>query len=212
MPNAKRTSSASLSCTAFNHGRRIASGPYDGVALSLKSYERAHPDASVLVFDDTTGAQIDFDLSGSDDDVKARLQQRFSPPVEAEAPRAPGRPKLGVVAREVTLLPRHWEWLAEQPGGASVDSAQAGGGGTARRLCGCGQAARPARAGLPLHVGHWWQSPAVRGGLASAVRQRHVAPEGARRCVAQGRARASPPALRRRPVGCAGWLESMPGS
>jgi hypothetical protein len=120
MPNAKQTSSASLSCTAFDHDQRIASGPYQGVALSLKSYERAHSDASVLVFDDATGAQIDFDLSGSDDDVKARLQQRFPPPAEAEAPRAPGRPKLGVVAREVTLLPRHWEWLAAQPGGASV--------------------------------------------------------------------------------------------
>lgn len=34
--------------------------------------------------------------------------------------RGPGRPKLGVVAREVTLLPRHWEWLADQPGGASA--------------------------------------------------------------------------------------------
>jgi len=27
---------------------------------------------------------------------------------------------LGVVGREVTLLPRHWEWLNAQPGGASV--------------------------------------------------------------------------------------------
>jgi hypothetical protein len=36
------------------------------------------------------------------------------------AARGPGRPKLGVVAREVTLLPRHWDWLATQPGGASV--------------------------------------------------------------------------------------------
>jgi uncharacterized protein len=25
-----------------------------------------------------------------------------------------------VVAREVTLLPRHWDWLAAQPGGASI--------------------------------------------------------------------------------------------
>src|SRR3546814_490284 len=38
----------------------------------------------------------------------------------AEAPRGRGRPKLGVTAREVTLLPRHWDWLAAQPGGASV--------------------------------------------------------------------------------------------
>ena len=41
-------------------------------------------------------------------------------PSEADPPRKPGRPKLGVVAREVTLLPRHWAWLNAQPGGASV--------------------------------------------------------------------------------------------
>ena len=41
-----------------------------------------------------------------------------------------GRPKLGVKAKEVTLLPRHWEWLSTQKGGASsalrrlVDEAQ----------------------------------------------------------------------------------------
>jgi hypothetical protein len=43
-----------------------------------------------------------------------------APSALPEPARGPGRPKLGVVAREVTLLPRHWEWLASQPGGASV--------------------------------------------------------------------------------------------
>jgi hypothetical protein len=57
---------------------------------------------------------IDFDLSGSDADIATRLAE------SEPAPRGRGRPKLGVVAREVTLLPRHWEWLAAQPGGASV--------------------------------------------------------------------------------------------
>ena len=64
----------------------------------------------ILVFDDRTGKQVDFDLRGSPEEVLAR----------ALPPAGPGRPRLGVVAREVTLLPRHWEWLAEQPGGASV--------------------------------------------------------------------------------------------
>ena len=107
------------SCTAFDHTQLIASGAYVSVALALKSYERTRPEASVLVFDDLTGQQIDLDLRGSDAEIEARLQQRFPSP-EVEAPRAPGRPRLGVVAREVTLLPRHWEWLAAQPGGASV--------------------------------------------------------------------------------------------
>lgn len=114
-----RQAPALSSCTAFDHTRRIASGSYVQVALALKAYEPAHPEASVLVFDDATGKQIDFDLRGPDEDIAARLQKRF-PIGEVDTPRTPGRPKLGVVAREVTLLPRHWEWLAEQPGGASV--------------------------------------------------------------------------------------------
>jgi hypothetical protein len=108
-----------LSCTAFHDSHRVASGAYAHVALALRAYSRAHPDASVLVFDDATGNQIDFDLRGSDVDIAARLQKRV-PAGQEDSRRAPGRPKLGVVAREVTLLPRHWEWLAEQPGGASV--------------------------------------------------------------------------------------------
>jgi hypothetical protein len=66
-----------------------------------------------MIFDDTTGRIVDVDLRGSVDDLLARLA--------ASAPKpARGRPKLGVTAREVTLLPRHWEWLAAQPGGASA--------------------------------------------------------------------------------------------
>ncbi|MGO1073974.1 DUF2239 family protein [Inquilinus sp. CA228] len=101
-------------CTAFEGARRIASGPLAEVALAAKrAVERG---AGVLVFDDATSLPIELDLRGSEAEVLARL----SPPAEPEAPRGPGRPKLGVVAREVTLLPRHWDWLAGQPGGASV--------------------------------------------------------------------------------------------
>ena len=83
-----------------------------------------HSDASILVFDGRTSAPIDLDFRGSVDDVLARLPA--TPPASRRigaappAPRGPGRPKLGVVAREITLLPRHWDWLAQQPGGASV--------------------------------------------------------------------------------------------
>lgn len=86
----------------------------------------------MLVFDETTSERVELDLRGSDQDVIARLNQDAEtaealdsavvsddqPGVGAQA--GPGRPKLGVVAREVTLLPRHWEWLNTQPGGASV--------------------------------------------------------------------------------------------
>jgi hypothetical protein len=79
--------------------------------------------APVLIFDDLTGAQIDFDFRGTPDDVLARLS---SHPLFAVAPNngkphaGPGRPKLGVVCREVSMLPRHWEWLEQQPGGSSA--------------------------------------------------------------------------------------------
>ena len=75
----------------------------------------------LLVFSNTTGKVMDFDLSGSEKEVLKRLQV-FTAPTEPEVSTAtgPGRPKLGVVAREVSLLPRHWEWLATQTGGASA--------------------------------------------------------------------------------------------
>jgi hypothetical protein len=82
------------------------------------------PDEPIIIFEDGTGRSIDFDLRGGDREVLARLAKLIPPPVEETAaptePRGRGRPKLGVVAREVTLLPRHWEWLSAQPGGASV--------------------------------------------------------------------------------------------
>jgi hypothetical protein len=73
-----------------------------------------------LIFDDTTGEQVDLDLRGTVDDVLRRLSPASEGAATVDAPRGRGRPRLGVVAREVTLLPRHWDWLNGQPGGASV--------------------------------------------------------------------------------------------
>jgi len=125
------TPSALPSHIAFDGHRRIASGPLAIVALAVK---RAMTDGAVgpvLVFDNATGRSIDFDTRGADDEIVARFSftQAAADPQPAdeadyEAPRSAlrgrGRPKLGVVAREVTLLPRHWDWLGAQPGGASV--------------------------------------------------------------------------------------------
>ena len=107
-------------CTAFDGTRLAASGAYLQVALAVKALLAQDPQAPVLIFDDRTGEQIDFDLRGSSKDIAQRLAARGLKPAVEETARGPGRPKLGVAAREVTLLPRHWEWLAEQPGGASV--------------------------------------------------------------------------------------------
>jgi hypothetical protein len=112
-----------LRCTAFLGPRQIAAGSPEHVALSAKAALGEDQRLSVFVFDDASGRLMDLDLRGTDDDVVRRLA--LHPLVSRSAPRepgprGPGRPKLGVVAREVTLLPRHWEWLSRQPGGASV--------------------------------------------------------------------------------------------
>jgi hypothetical protein len=109
--------------TAFQGQRSLASGPAGEVALVIKRMA-PRPDEPIIIFEDGTGRPIDFDLRGGDREVLARLAKLMPPPIEETAlptePRGRGRPKLGVVAREVTLLPRHWEWLNAQAGGASV--------------------------------------------------------------------------------------------
>ncbi|HZO48422.1 MAG TPA: DUF2239 family protein [Xanthobacteraceae bacterium] len=107
-------------CTAFEGTRRIASGELGQVARKTKDVVDRNGRAPVLIFDDSTSEQIEVDFRGSAEDVAARLAALSGKETAAAAPRGPGRPKLGVVAREITLLPRHWEWLNRQPGGASV--------------------------------------------------------------------------------------------
>ncbi len=103
-------------CTAFDGHTMIAAGPLVQVAAATKAAHDAG--RAVLVFRDEDARPIDLDLRGDLEAVLARLPQE-QPQPEPEK-RGPGRPKLGVTAREVTLLPRHWDWLASQPGGASV--------------------------------------------------------------------------------------------
>lgn len=121
------TSTLLPSYTAFDGHRRLASGPLATVALAVRQAAGDATHGTILIFDDATGRSIDLDLRGTDDDIRVR----YAPPsgdgpgaagasAGAGEQRGRGRPKLGVVSREVTLLPRHWEWLGAQPGGASV--------------------------------------------------------------------------------------------
>ncbi len=103
-------------CVAFAGGRRIARGEIADVAVRVKAAIDGGEEGSVLCFDEHTSEPVELDLRGTDEEIRRRLDGGREP----SAPRSPGRPRLGVVAREVTLLPRHWEWLSEQPGGASV--------------------------------------------------------------------------------------------
>ncbi|MGO4739126.1 DUF2239 family protein [Bosea sp. 2KB_26] len=137
-------------CTAFQGTSRIAAGPLIDVAPAVKAAMEADPASACLTFDDATGAVVDLNLRGETAEIVARLTERaeaadratpavLRPEASDGTPeRGRGRPKLGVVAREVTLLPRHWDWLAMQPGGASqalrrlVEEARRGDGGRSR--------------------------------------------------------------------------------
>ena len=103
--------------SAFHRERTLCNGSLAELVHAIKAISaEAHPE-DVLIFDNGSGKVVDLDFRGSAEEVLARLPIAVA---SEEAPRGPGRPKLGVVAKEVTLLPRHWEWLAAQPGGASV--------------------------------------------------------------------------------------------
>jgi len=125
----------STRCSAFAHGRLLAAGPLRHVALAAWQAHHADPAAQVLVFDDADQQLVEIDLGGTMADLVQRLaampETEARDPAQVEAGQAStgdeppakrprGRPRLGVVAREVTLLPRHWQWLNAQPGGASV--------------------------------------------------------------------------------------------
>ncbi len=124
----RSASSPAPTCSAFVGHRRLATGDLVEVAMAAKRALDRGERGTILVFDDAMGEPVELDLRGSAAEVKARhaarrAQPAASPPDAAERPeepRGPGRPKLGVVAHEVTLLPRHWQWLSAQPGGASV--------------------------------------------------------------------------------------------
>jgi uncharacterized protein len=118
-------SQANKTFTAFLGPQLVASGTLSKVAVALCSRLKKRPNVIPLVFDDDTGNQVDLDLRGTCAEVEARYTDKSLTVQSALSEEGPitkgrGRPRLGVVAREVTLLPEHWDWLASQPGGASV--------------------------------------------------------------------------------------------
>jgi hypothetical protein len=137
MKNETGSLARAVLCTAFAGQRHVASGKLPAVVRRTKPVAdegKLHP---ILIFEDATGEQIEVDFRGSIGQVVERLTgndtSRDFVGEEAQK-RSPGRPKLGVIAREVTLLPGHWDWLDDQPGGASsalrklVHQAKKGGG------------------------------------------------------------------------------------
>lgn len=110
---------------AFDGATLVAAGPLPEVAVAVKratsDKKRRASSREILVLDATTSEPIELDLRGSESDVLNRvLALELIAGSAADASRGPGRPRLGVIGREVTLLPRHWDWLSSQPGGASA--------------------------------------------------------------------------------------------
>lgn len=125
------TTVALPSFTSFDGWKRIAHGNLETNVLAVKRAMESGSLGPILIFNDHTGCVVEVDIRGTDAEALARLPKESpnnetyeSESVEADQssfpPRGRGRPKLGVIAREVTLLPRHWDWLSAQPGGASV--------------------------------------------------------------------------------------------
>jgi uncharacterized protein len=115
-------------CTAFECNRCVASGGLSEVVKKAKEVIDHNKHARLLIFDDLTGELVEVDFRGTIKEVLKRLEKlsgsddsdKLSYYQDQSISRRPGRPKIGVVSREVTLLPRHWDWLNSQPGGASV--------------------------------------------------------------------------------------------
>jgi hypothetical protein len=115
---------------AFQGFQRLGLGSLEQVATLCFESKWEDLRTRISVYEDETGRVVDVDLSGTEEEVLARLGQSTededvaaeteTAPKEPPVRRKPGRPKLGVVSREVSLLPRHWSWLSEQRGGASA--------------------------------------------------------------------------------------------
>lgn len=108
----------SESFSTFTPKKCLITGSLEEAALAAFHHLQSQSAESVLIFNDATYAIMDIDLSGGA--VLVKRKAASYPTANTTAKSGPGRPKLGVIGKEVTLLPRHWEWLASQKGGASV--------------------------------------------------------------------------------------------
>lgn len=108
-----KTNKTDKTYAAFAGERLIAAGELEGVLAKVKHKVDKGDAEQLLIFEEQTGRQVDFDFTGTLEEVLERELPK--PPVQG-----PGRPKLGVVSREISLLPAHWAWLEEQPNGISA--------------------------------------------------------------------------------------------
>ena len=104
--------------TAFAGDRILAAGPIETIAAAVCAQAGSGP--PLQIFDDATGRLVELDPRHGPVASVADFHTRAGGSASSPSRPGRGRPRLGVTAREVTLLPRHWDWLAAQPGGASA--------------------------------------------------------------------------------------------
>lgn len=100
----------------FQGTRLIARGNMLETALAVYNAYKDKTSAPVVALDSVTSELAEPDLRGGEDGIRAR----YGVEADLHETKTRGRPKLGVTAREVTLLPRHWEWLESNHSGASA--------------------------------------------------------------------------------------------
>ena len=112
---------------AFSNNQCVAEGMPEQVVTDLKSLVNQQPESKLIILDAATSRTVEIDFRESPSTILAKQFRPAEPTPsvaadqsERETKRGRGRPKLGVVSKEVTLLPRHWDWLSKQPGGISV--------------------------------------------------------------------------------------------
>lgn len=103
------------SCTVFENDEVLLRGSETEVRQAVRRARAVRPLGKLIAFFDDNGEdfEVEYVPPGTADAIPEPL-------VEENLVRKAGRPRLGVVAREVTLLPRHWEWLETQPSGPSA--------------------------------------------------------------------------------------------
>lgn len=102
---------SSTTYTAFSGDHYLASGEMMELILKIKQLQETTE--NILIFNDQTGRQTDFDYTGSEQEIRERY-------AEPESTKKVGRPKLGVISREITLQKKHWDWLDQQSASASA--------------------------------------------------------------------------------------------
>ncbi len=99
--------------SSFIGDRHLFTGDLKGMLSQTHAYISRHGEEGLLIFDNFSGRQIDYNF-------RVSLEELLGKELPPTPKKGPGRPRLGVVCGEISLLPRHWDWLQRQRQSASA--------------------------------------------------------------------------------------------